>query len=118
MCNFARQMSTLCEFATEKKALQIKKEINACIREQRDVEESEIVEKCDCDINLIRLWKLVASIKQDLFCFVDSDVDIECYINGKRGDHEGYVLHNRHGVYKIVDREVFSQQNFTLEKSW
>ena len=47
-----------------------------------------------------------------------SDVDIECYINGKRSDHEGYVLTNQYGTHKIVDREVFSQQNFTLEKSW
>jgi hypothetical protein len=118
MCDFARQMSTLCEFTTEKKALQIKKELNACIREQKDVEENEIAEKCDCDVNLIRLWKLVASIKQDMFCFIDSDIDISCEIDGKIGDHEGYVLTNQYGTHKIVDREVFSQQNFTLQKNW
>jgi hypothetical protein len=118
MCNFARQMSTLCDFVTDKKALQIKKELNACIREQKDVVENEIAEKCECDINLIRLWKLVASIKQDMFCFIDSDIDISCEIDGKIGDHEGYVLHNRHGVYKIVDREVFSMANFQLSKDW
>ena len=118
MCNFARQMSTLCEFVSDRKASQIKKEINACIREQKDVEENEIAEKCDCDVNLIRLWKLVASIKQDMFCFIDSDIDISCEIDGKIGDHEGYVLTNQYGTHKIVDREVFSQQNFTLEKSW
>jgi hypothetical protein len=118
MCNFARQMSTLCEFTTEKKATQIKKELNACIREQKDIEENEIAEKCDCDINLIRPWKLVASIKQDMFCFIDSDIDISCEIDGKIGDHEGYVLTNQYGTHKIVDREVFSQQNFTLQKNW
>ena len=118
MCNFARQMSTLCEFVSDRKASQIKKEINACIREQKDVDENEIAEKCDCDINLIRLWRLVASIKQDMFCFIDSDIDISCEIDGKIGDHEGYVLTNQYGTHKIVDREVFSQQNFTLEKSW
>ena len=118
MCDFARQMSTLCEFVSDRKASQIKKEINACIREQKDVEENEIAEKCDCDVNLIRLWKLIASIKQDMFCFIDSDIEISCEIDGKIGDHEGYVLTNQYGTYKIVDREVFSQQNFTLEKSW
>ena len=118
MCSFARQMSTLCEFVSDRKASQIKKEINACIREQKDVEENEIAEKCDCDVNLIRLHKLVASIKQDMFYFIDSDIDISCEIDGKRSDHEGYVLHNRHGVYKIVDREVFSMANFQLSKDW
>jgi len=118
MCDFARQMSTLCEFVTDRKASQIKKEINACIREQKDVVENEIAEKCECDINLIRLHKLVASIKQDMFCFIDSDIDISCEIDGKIGDHEGYVLTNQYGTHKIVDREIFSQQNFTLQKNW
>jgi hypothetical protein len=60
VCKFAKQMSTLCEFVTESKASQIKKEINACIREQRVVNENEIAEKCDCDSQPdLRLWKLV-----------------------------------------------------------
>jgi hypothetical protein len=50
--------------------------------------------------------------------FIDSDIDITCEIDGKRSDHEGYVLTNQYGTFKIVDREIFSQQNFTLEKSW
>ena len=118
MCDFARQMSTLCEFATEKKAAQIKKAINTFIRVDAVLDDEALSIAADCDINLIRLWKLVASIKQDMFCFIDSDIDISCEIDGKIGDHEGYVLTNQYGTYKIVDREVFSQQNFTLEKSW
>jgi hypothetical protein len=118
MCNFARQMSTLCEFATEKKAAQIKKVINTFIRIDAVLDDEALSIAADCDINLIRLWQLVASIKQDMFCFINSDIDISCEIDGKIGDHEGYVLTNQYGTYKIVDREVFSQQNFTLEKSW
>jgi len=118
VCNFARQMSTLCEFVSEKKASQIKKEINACIREQRDVCEYEIAEKCDCDKNLIRLWKLVASIKMDLFLFIDSSTDIRCEIEGKFSDHEGYVIVNQFGMMKVVDRETFSCANFTIAKNW
>jgi hypothetical protein len=67
VCKFAKQMSTLCEFVSDRKASQIKKEINACIREQRIICEDEIAEKCDCDKNLIRLWRLVKTIKDDLF---------------------------------------------------
>jgi hypothetical protein len=118
MCDFARQMSTLCEFATEKKAAQIKKVINTYIRIDAVLDDEALSIAADCDINLIRLWQLVASIKQDMFCFIDSDIDISCEIDGKIGDHEGYVLTNQYGTYKIVDREVFSQQNFTLQKNW
>jgi hypothetical protein len=118
VCKFAKQMSTLCDFVTPNKATQIKKEINACIREQIPVNENEIAEKCDCDINLILLWKLVASIKDDMFLFIHELNEIECYIHGEQSFHEGYVLSNKFGTYKIVDREVFSHANFTCEKSW
>ena len=118
MCDFARQMSTLCEFVSDRKASQIKKVINTFIRIDAVLDDEALSIAADCDINLIRLWQLVASIKQDMFCFIDSDIDISCEIDGKIGDHEGYVLTNQYGTYKIVDREVFSQQNFTLEKSW
>jgi hypothetical protein len=118
VCKFAKQMSTLCEFVSARKAAEIKKEINACIREQRVVNEDEIAEKCDCDKNLIRLWKLVASIKTDMFLFIHEEDDIECSINGEDSFHEGYVIHNKFGSFKVVDREVFSYNNFVIPKSW
>jgi hypothetical protein len=118
VCKFAKQMSTLCEFVSDKKASQIKKEINACIREQRIVSEDEIAEKCDCDKNLIRLWKLVHSIKTDMFMFIFEKDDIECSINGEDSFHEGYVITNKFGMFKVVDRETFSHANFVLPKEW
>ena len=118
VCKFAKQMSTLCEFVSDRKAAEIKKEINAFIREQRVICENEIAEKCDCDKNLIRLWKLVASIKTDMFLFIHEEDNIECSINGEDSFHEGYVITNQFGTYKIVDRETFSHANFTLTKDW
>jgi len=118
VCKFAKQMSTLCEFVSDRKASQIKKEINACIREQKVVDEDEIAEKCDCDKNLIRLWKLVKSIKDDLFLFIHEKDEIECYIDGEASFHEGYVIVNKFGMFKVVDRETFSHANFTIAKNW
>ncbi len=118
VCKFAKQMSTLCEFVSDRKASQIKKEINACIREQRVICEDEIAEKCDCDKNLIRLWKLVKSIKDDLFLFIHEEDEIECYLWDVQSFHEGYVISNEYGTLKVVDREVFSHANFTAAKSW
>jgi hypothetical protein len=117
-CQFARQMSTLCTFVTDRQAKEIKKIINSYIREGKDVNEDEIAENYDFDINLLRLWKLIESIKMDLFCYIDSDASIVCEIDGERSDHEGYVMTNKFGTYKIVNREVFSHQNFVLTKSW
>jgi hypothetical protein len=44
--------------------------------------------------------------------------EIECSINGVDSFHEGYCITNKHGIYKVVDRETFSHANFTIAKSW
>ncbi len=118
VCKFAKQMSTLCEFVSDRKASQIKKEINTCIREQKVVDENEIAEKCDCDVNVLRLWKLVKSIKDDMFLFIHEMDQIECSINGEDSFHEGYVISNKYGTHKVVDRETFSYANFVTPKKW
>jgi len=118
VCKFAKQMSMLCEFVTPNKATQIKKAINECIRVGKSVNEDEIAEKCDCDINLIRLWRLVKSIKDDMFCFIDETDEIGCLLGNEPTLHEGYVITNKFGMFKIVDREEFSRANFIMEKAW
>jgi len=113
VCSFARQVSTMCEFATVKEAVQIKQQINACIRVGVDVNDGFI----DCDSNLLGLWKLVKSIKEDCLFLCRNDGP-SAYISGERIDAEGYVLSNEFGTFKLVNRECFSRANFTLAKSW
>ena len=107
VCKFARQMATACEFATVKEAAEIKKQINACIRVGTDVSEGFI----DCDPNLLGLWALVKSIKEDCL-FLCRNHGPAAYLNGDRVDAEGYVLSNEFGMFKLVNREVFSRANF------
>ena len=118
LCKFARQMSTLCTFVNEKQSKKLKKIINSYIREGKPVDEHEIAELHDVDINLLRLWKLVYSIKMDLFFYISTEDVVDCYIGGNEVAHEGYVMHNDFGSYKVVDRTTFSRLNFTVAKSW
>ena len=117
-CKFARQMSTLCTFVNNKQAAELKKVINSYVREGKEVDEHEIAENYDVDINLLRLWKLVESIKMDMFFYIECDTDIRCEINGELSDHEGYVMHNEFGSYKIINRDEFSHANFVSTKNW
>ena len=117
MCDFARQMSTLCEFPDDKTIKRIKRHLNACIKadiEMDDITLEAIAHDNECDISVLRLWKLVESIKMDMFAFIDADDSLECYIGEERCDHEGYVLHNDYGTFKIVNREGFSKANFSM----
>jgi hypothetical protein len=118
-CNFARQVAILCEFPTNTRQIaRIKKHFNACIKNDIEIDDitlEAIAHDNDCDVNVLRLWKLIQSIKIDLLCYhIEADDSIECYIEEERCDHEGYVLSNDYGSYKIVNREGFSKANFHL----
>ena len=106
-CKFARQMSTMVEFVSDKEAAKIKKQINGCIRELSDINEEDF----DCDSNLIRLWKLVRSIKLDMLYLCRCNGPT-AYLDGEYIDAEGYVRINDYGSYKLVDRDTFSKANF------
>jgi hypothetical protein len=107
VCNFARQMATTATFVSEKEAVKIKQQLNACIRTGANI----VAEDFDCDINLIRLWALVKSIKDDCLFLCRNDGPA-AYIHGNRIDAEGYVLSNEFGMFKLVNREVFAYHNF------
>ena len=117
-CKFARQIATLCEFPTVKKQIaRIKKQFNTCIREGIEIDDltlEAIASDNNCDVNVLRLWKLVQTIKMDMLSYIEVDDDIECYIEEERCDHEGYVMSNEFGTFKIVNREGFSKANFNL----
>ena len=114
-CNFARQIATLCEFPNDKQVTRIKKQLNTCIREEIEIDDltlDALASDNEIDVNVLRLWQLVRSMKWDLFSFIERDDEIECYINDEECDHEGYVISNDYGTFKLVDRDVFSKANF------
>lgn len=104
---FALQMSQTVEFVNGKELANLKIALNAAIREQREIEDDAF----DCDPNLIRFWKLVKSIKEDCL-FLCRNNGPAAYIKQDRIDAEGYVMTNEFGMFKLVNREVFSHHNF------
>ena len=111
---FARQMSTLCEFVTPKQSQQIQQQLNSVIRAGLDIDEltqDALAFANQIDVNVLRLWSLVKSIKDDML-FLMRNNGPEAYINGKQCQGEGYVKSNEFGMFKLVNREVFSYANF------
>ena len=118
--SFARQMSTLCEFMDDKQAKRVKQQLNACIREGfpvDDLTQDAIASDNGIDINVLRLWSLVKSIKDDML-FTCSNDGPDAYIGLDECDGEGYVRTNNLGMYKLVNRELFSHANFNMAKDW
>ena len=117
VCNFARQMSTTVQFVDNKGAAHLKKVFNTFIKVGAVLDDEALAIAGDCDISLIRLWKLVKSIKEDCL-FLCRNNGPAAYIKQDRIDAEGYVLSNEFGMFKLVNREVFSYANFTMAKTW
>jgi hypothetical protein len=111
VCDFARQMATTCTFVDNKGAAHLKKVFNTFIKVGAVLNGEALAIAGNCDINLIRLWALVKSIKDDCLFLCRNDGPA-AYLYGNRIDAEGYVMTNEFGMFKLVNREVFSNANF------
>ena len=49
--------------------------------------------------------------------YVSADEQDLSYLDEEECDHEGYVMWNKYGAFKIVNRAVFSSANFRLSKN-
>ena len=119
--DFAKQMAQMVDFVTVAKSNTIKKTINHCIRVGNDFTEKElgiISDVHNVDINLMRLWKLVKNIKEDVLSICSNDAWFTTYDDNDEIDGEGYVMWNKYGTFKLVNREKFSRLNFLSSKSW
>jgi hypothetical protein len=112
MIRFARQMATLVEFVDEKEAIQLKKDLNAYIRDG-----DEIVAEEFANYQLVRLWLLVESIKTEFTKLIRDNFKCDCWLGNQFVMGEGYVMAGRHGIYKLVDRPTFSHYNFNIIRS-
>ena len=103
---FARQMSQLVTFVNDKEATKLKKELNACIREGR-----EVVPETFNNSRLVSYWFLIKSIKEDML-YLCRNNGPKAYIGNRQCGGEGYVRANDYGMFKLVNREQFSHANF------
>ena len=112
MIGFARQMATMVDFVDEKEAIQLKKDLNAYIRDG-----DEIVAEEFANYQLVRLWLLVENIKTEFTKLIRDNFKCDCWLGNQFVMGEGYVMAGRHGIYKLVDRPTFSHYNFNIIRS-
>ena len=109
---FARMISQLSEFVDEKKAVQIRKVINTFLKINAVLDPEALAIAADCDVNLMRFWKLIHTIKMDMLSLCANNGP-RAVISGVIVDGEGYVRSNTYGMMKLIDRQVFSAVNFS-----
>tara|TARA_Y100000022_G_C13010841_1_gene266641 strand:- start:146 stop:559 length:414 start_codon:yes stop_codon:yes gene_type:complete len=112
--SFAKQMSCMCEFLTDKQSRQVQQQLNSIIRAGLDIDDltfEALAFANKIDINVLRLWALVKSIKMDML-FLMRNNGPDAFIGNKQCGGEGYVKTNEFGMFKLVNREGFSHANF------
>ena len=111
---FAKQMSCMCEFLNPKQSQQVQQQLNSIIRAGLDIDDltmDALAFANQNDVNVLRLWSLVKSIKDDML-FLMRNNGPKAYIGRQRCGGEGYVKINQFGMFKYVNREQFSHANF------
>ena len=109
--SFARQMAQLVNFADPLDAEALKIALNKCIREGREINPDEFDNS-----RLISYWFLIKSIKEDMLKLCRNNGP-KAYIGNRQCAGEGYVRTNEFGMFKLVNREVFSHANFATNNS-
>ena len=73
--------------------------------------------KGEVNVNTFKVWYLITQLKMRLLNAIETVDSVECFINKKHSNHEGYVIISN-TPYKLVDRLNFSKANFNLDKNW
>ena len=115
---FAKQMSCMCEFLSDKQSQQVQQQLNSIIRAGLDIDDltlDALAFANQIDVNVLRLWSFVKSIKDDML-FMMRNNGPKAYIGNRQCSGEGYVKINQFGMFKYVNREQFSHANFNNDK--
>ena len=100
------------DFATDKEAAQIQKNVNRSLREGYPLTNDDFMGK----ESLMHLYGLVIYLKEELMSQCRQLNGPEAYLNGQRISGEGYVMGTQFGTFKLVNRQSFSVANFRNSK--
>ena len=110
----ASVVSNFVKYPDAKEVAKLQILINKCIRDNRPVDA--------ISGNMLLLFNLITKAKEMIMEGLQSveevDTRIDLGIDYESINHEGFVMSNQFGAYKLVKRQQFSFYNFTLPKHW
>ena len=112
LINFASVVANLVRFPEKQRGKELKVAVNKCIRENTDISNAGM------GPSMTLLYKTIIEIKRLMMKGITSDENVQVQFDDDNCDHEGYVMTNKYGTYKLVNRREFSYRNFTKIKTW
>ena len=114
----AKVLIRFTSFTDETIGKHVKVTVNSYIRRGVTPDPQKLAEETGLDVNLFHLYLLLMDIKHHLLDGIVARENVTCLIDDKVCAHEGFVMSNDYGTYKLVDRETFSYYNFNNRKDW
>ncbi len=114
----ARVAAKWVKFPTEEEGKFLKQHINSYIRRGERLNASKLSSDTGFSKGLFQLYNFIIEIKEMIIRGIKSNENVDCFLDDDRSNHEGYVVTNQYGTFKLIDREKFSYSNFNLKKKW
>ena len=115
----ARVAAKFVKFPTEEKGKQLKTYINSYIRMGLPLDAIKLAKETKVNKSLFQLYNFIIEIKNMIMDDIEpTDNMVECYVDDERCDHEGYVVSNEYGTFKLIHRHQFSYANFNVKRNW
>jgi len=118
LVDYAKKLAEHVKFVDERTAKKIKLNINALIRDGKDIDSDAFEWAGLCDASLIEFWHTVNEIKLAALQSCKDESDFQTCIMGSSQpiQGEGYVMVSRFGYFKLVNRRAFAYANFNNDK--
>ena len=118
LLTLARTLVRFTEFPTLKEGKALKVIVNSYVREGKKLNPDQLASDTGYSKNLFHLYNMIIEVKELLMQGIVTSKDVECLIDGQPYEHEGYVMTNKYGTYKLIKRQRFSYANFNMKKTW
>ena len=104
------------QFMTPSEASVAVRSINTLIREGKELTDTALFDILGC-IYLVNLYQMVIEMKEDVMdSMIVNDAPLTFMFDDIEVDGEGFVITNKYGTYKLVERPMFAYANFNSGK--
>ena len=91
---------------------QLKVSINSYIRSGQSLNADKLASDTGYSKNLFHLYNMIIEIKELLMEGITTTENVQCLFDAVPYEHEGYVMTNDYGTFKLIKRQQFSYANF------
>jgi len=118
LIDHAKKLAEDVDFVDERTAKKIKLNINALIRDGKEIDSDAFEWAGLCSASLIDFWHCVNEIKLEALQSCKDESDFQTCVMGDPQpiQGEGYVMVSRFGYFKIVNRRAFAYANFNNDR--